>query len=172
MALVFGYWCSGVAVPWTISIGSGTASRAESGQNWTRAEGVPGHTVAPHPLAAPPSARAMDAPPAVRNPLSPHGVFRRGRGTPFPRPKGPSREKTKFPIGKILSGHFWYTNFWPPSPLPPPRSKDALLPPPPQKARRTVMWCASLVGKNRAKTKTPANCSLKTQFQGQPSIRC
>ena len=43
---------------------------------------------------------------------------------PPPRPKGPSWEKTKFMIGKILSGHFWSTNFC-----------RLRTPPPPQHAR-------------------------------------
>ena len=42
---------------------------------------------------------------------------------PAPDPKGASREKNEFIIGKIGSDHFWYTNVWvadrPPSPAPP-----------------------------------------------------
>ena len=31
---------------------------------------------------------------------------------PPPKAKRPSREKMNFIIGKLLSDHFWYTNFW------------------------------------------------------------
>ena len=37
---------------------------------------------------------------------------------PPPRPKGPSSEKTKFTVGRILWG-FWFTNFRVPDPPPP-----------------------------------------------------
>ena len=39
--------------------------------------------------------------------------------TPPPFPKGPSREQTKFTVGKIRSRYFWYTHFWVPDPPPP-----------------------------------------------------
>ena len=39
-------------------------------------------------------------------------------------------------MGKILSGHFWYTNFWVPDPPFPPRPPNTSLPPaPPLPAR-------------------------------------
>ena len=49
-----------------------------------------------------------------------------------------SREATEFTLGKILSRHFWYTNFWVPdprSPAPPPRSSNASLDNPPPLAQ-------------------------------------
>ena len=45
---------------------------------------------------------------------------RRRRTLPPPKPKGQSWDKTRFTIGKIWSGHFWYTNIWVPGPPPPP----------------------------------------------------
>ena len=43
---------------------------------------------------------------------------RRGGFTPSgpPPPPRPAWEPTKFTIGKILSGHFWYADFWVPDP--------------------------------------------------------
>ena len=46
-----------------------------------------------------------------------------------PRPKRPQREKTKFTLRKVLSGHFWYTNIWVPD-TPPPFPLFYYTPPP------------------------------------------
>ena len=54
---------------------------------------------------------------------------------PFPRPKGPSREKTKFTIGKILSGHFFGHKIL--GPIPPPRP-PLVTPPPPSPPCNTL----------------------------------
>ena len=67
------------------------------------------------------------------------GFFRiiknQGGGGPLPKTPSPPPQtkvtivgKTKFTIGKIWSGHFWYTKFWVQNPLPPspPCSKEAL----------------------------------------------
>ena len=44
--------------------------------------------------------------------------------SPSPDQSDHRRKKRHFTIGKMWSGHFWYTNFWVPDP-PPPRSNTA-----------------------------------------------
>ena len=77
---------------------------------------------APRPRGAGVSAAHLRLTSPMRGtPCVPKTLFGSGRQaqSPKPRPKGPSSDKTKITIGKIWSGHFWYTNFWVPDPPPP-----------------------------------------------------
>ena len=56
-------------------------------------------------------------------------------GDPSPNPPPPPQTKVtivKITIGKILSGHLWYTNFWVPKPKTAENNKNAPSPPPAQ----------------------------------------
>ena len=81
-----------------------------------------------HGAGAGPCSAPNRQPPAPREVLEwPYTIGRGGVPPlpPFPRPKGPSWEKTKFTKGEIWSGHFWCTNFLVPDP-PSPRSNTSL----------------------------------------------
>ena len=67
---------------------------------------------------------------------------------PPPRPKGPSREKTKFRNGKLWSGHFWYTNFWvPDAPPPDDYRRSVARPRPPHPMRWQCGWLPARRGR-------------------------
>ena len=51
-----------------------------------------------------------------------------GGGSPPPGPRCHVGKKMKFTKGNVDLGHFWYTNFWVPDPLPPLLSSNTLEP--------------------------------------------